>query len=152
MSNPTCADGFAYFSAEHGNSSTVSAALDETSLGVACAKMRKQKSLDGTNLAIPPKFLVVGPDLEVKAAKLLRDVGDQLPLELLVEPAIPASDYYVFADPARHPALVLGTLGDANPSLRSRAGFAVEAMEFQLFDSVGVGVGDPRAAVRTPGG
>jgi hypothetical protein len=145
---PTTADGIQYFHSGHANL-CAGAALDATSLGLAVAKLRKQKSLDGTDLGIPPRFLTVGPDLEVAAAKLLREVGDQVPLELLVESGISDASFYIFADPAVRPAFVIGQLG-TNPTLLARQGFSRDGLEYRLIVDVGVGAGDWRAAVKTP--
>lgn len=74
--NVTCPDGHALFSAAHNNlaagakvSEIVDAALSE-----GRTKMRRQKSPEGNELSIRPRFLMVPPELETTAQKLLKPI------------------------------------------------------------------------------
>jgi len=79
-------DSTAVFHADHGNYVTgAGTVLSETSLSAARTAMKKQKDLDGqTTLNISPNFLIVPPELETTAEKLLTTIqatatGDVVP-------------------------------------------------------------------------
>lgn len=71
--NVLCPDGNALFSVEHGNLGTASL-IKDTALSAARTGMRRQKDPQGNELFITPKFLMVPPELETSAEKLLRQI------------------------------------------------------------------------------
>ncbi|WP_295043294.1 hypothetical protein [uncultured Paracoccus sp.] len=87
-------------------------ALSETSLSARKA-MRKVTGLDGkTIIDAKPKYLVVSPDLETSAEKLLATiyaatVNDVQPIKLtlVVEPRLSGPQWFLLADPAQVPSL-----------------------------------------------
>ncbi|NRP70195.1 hypothetical protein ILFOPFJJ_01073 [Ensifer psoraleae] len=150
------------FHADHGNLAGSGTALDETNLSAARLAMRGMKALDGkTPINAAPKYLVVGPQLETSAEKLLAaiyaaTVATANPftgkLELLVEPRITDKSWYVFADPAVLPVLEYAYLSSAQgPQMASREGWDVLGQEFRVVLDFGCGATDFRGAYRNPG-
>ncbi|MCO5285200.1 MAG: Mu-like prophage major head subunit gpT family protein [Chitinophagaceae bacterium] len=77
ISNKNAWDGTALFHTSHKNLATDSGdkkAPEEANLAKARAAMRKQKSPAGNTLNIVPRYLIVPPDLEVTALKLVTAV------------------------------------------------------------------------------
>lgn len=151
-------DGKRLFHADHKNL-LASSAID---LSAARLALRTQKGLDGkTPIAVSPKYIVVGPQLETAAEKELASIyatttdsvnpfaGRLVPL---VEPRIGDSSWYLFADPASLPVLEYAYLASApGPQLSSREGFDVLGTEFRVTLDFGAGAIDWRGAVRNPG-
>ncbi|WKW52024.1 prohead protease/major capsid protein fusion protein [Rhodomicrobium lacus] len=149
------------FHADHGNLLSA-AALSETSLSAARLALRTRKGLDGkTVIAVTPKYLLVGPEIETAAEKLLTSInatttGDVNPfagtLVLLVEPRISGKAWYVFADPASVPVLEYSYLSSApGPQISEREGWEVLSREYRVYLDFGAGAIDWRGAVRNPG-
>jgi HK97 family phage prohead protease len=158
---PLMSDGKRLFHADHGNLMT-GAALSEDSLSDARLALRKQKGTDGkTTISVTPKTLLVGPELETKAEKLLTTINatttdDVNPfggkLLLAVEPRITDDSWYVFADPATVPVLEYSYLSSApGPQMSSREGWEVLSVEYRVYLDFGAGAIDWRGVVRNPG-
>lgn len=158
---PTMGDGKRLFHADHGNLMT-GAALSVEALSDARLAMRNQTGLDGkTRIAITPRYLVVGPELETEAEKVLASIyaattTDVNPfsqkLTLLVEPRITDDSWFVFADPASAPILEYSYLSSApGPQMSEREGWEVLSREFRVVLDFGAGALDWRGAVRNPG-
>ena len=109
-SNVNAPDGNALFSAAHGNYGTgISAsAINDAALSAARTAMRRQKSPQGNELLITPKFLLVPPELETTAQKFLRPISPtkvaDVNLWQSLEPFVnvyfaDAKAWYMFADP-----------------------------------------------------
>src|SRR5690606_14135234 len=104
---PNLSDGNPVFHASRANIGDDSA-LSETSLGAGKLAMRKFVDINGEIAGITPKYLVVPPELEVAAQKLLSAVqaaktSDVNPfagtLELVVEARLTDSaKFYLVAD------------------------------------------------------
>lgn len=150
------------FHADHGNLAGTGTALDETNLSAARLAMRGVKALDGkTPINAAPKYLLIGPQLETGAEKLLAaiyaaTVATANPftgkLELLVEPRITDKSWYVFADPAVLPVLEYAYLSSAQgPQMASREGWDVLGQEFRVVLDFGCGATDFRGAYRNAG-
>jgi hypothetical protein len=71
--NALCPDGKSLFHADHGNLGTA-ALIGDSALSAARTAMRRQTSPEGNELMITPKFLMVPPELETKAQKLLKPI------------------------------------------------------------------------------
>src|SRR5262245_29118466 len=69
-SNPTMADGSAYFAASHGNLLTA-AGLTSASLALASAALRAQTNSTGVRMNLEPWGLLVGTGLEQTARALV---------------------------------------------------------------------------------
>lgn len=161
LGNPAMSDGKAVFHADHGNLST-GAALSEESLSDARLAMRQRKDLDGkTLISAAPKYLLVGPELETAAEKLLTAINatttaDVNPfagkLSLLVEPRIDDDQWYVFADPARLAGLQYAYLSGAQgPQIQRQEMWDSLGVSFRVFEDFGAGWTDFRAAQKNPG-
>ena len=140
---PTMDDGKRLFHTDHGNVAAAGAALGETTLGAARLAMRRQKGLTGSPINVAPRFLLVPPELETEAEKLLAQLqptktDDVNPfggkLELLVEARLTdAFRWYVVGDPAVVEGLEYAYLqGSEGPQTETRAGFEVDGIEFKV--------------------
>jgi hypothetical protein len=119
--NATIYDSKALFHADHANIG--STALAEASLGAAITAMRKQTSEKGNPLNIEPGFLLVPPELEFTAKKLVNstlvpgssynDVNVIKGLvEVLVEPLLTdTNNWYLVAKPSSMATIEMGFLG-----------------------------------------
>lgn len=162
LSNPTMnEDNKTLFHADHGNLAA-GAALEVAALDAARKAMRGMTALDGkTPINATPKFLVVGPELETTAEKVLASIYAATTdtanpfagrLTLLVEPRIADSSFYVFADPGVLPVLEYSYLSSAQgPQMASREGWDVLGMEFRVVLHFGCGAIDWRGAYQNPG-
>lgn len=143
LSNPDMSDGVDLFHADHGNLPDASA-INEGGLKAAKLAMRKQRSLaaksaDREYLNLEPKFLMVGPDKEVEAAKMLTAVmatatGDvnvfANSLELIVESRITGNKWFLSADPAQIDTVEYAYLeGEEGIYTEQRIGFEVDGIE-----------------------
>lgn len=155
-------DGQNLFHASHGNLAGTGAALSETTLDAARQAMRTQKALDGvTPVNVRPKFLLIGPALELTADKLLAAIYAATTananaftgaLTVLVEPRITGNGWYVFGDPSTAPVLEYAYLSSAQgPQLSSRDGWEVLGREFRVTLDFGAGATDHRGAYRNAG-
>jgi len=154
-------DGKRMFDAAHNNVGTPGA-ISETTLTEARLAMRTQKGLDGkTPIQVVPKYLLIGPELETTAEKVLSSIQAVTTadvnvfagkLSMLVEPRIADASWYIFADPANLAALEYAYLSSAQgPQIQSQQGWDVLGMEFRVFLDFGSGPVDYRAAFRNAG-
>jgi len=159
---PVLNDGKRLFHADHGNLAGTASLLSENALSAARLAMRLQKGLDGKSpISVTPRFLLVHPDHETLAEKLLTTIQannseDVNPfggkLELLIEPRLPSASWYVFADPAQAAVLEYAYLSSApGPQMASRDGWEVLGREFRVYLDFGAGATDHRGAYRNPG-
>ncbi|QCO57961.1 peptidase U35 (plasmid) [Pseudorhodobacter turbinis] len=159
---PNMDDGAALFHASHGNLAGTGAVLSETTLGAARLAMRTQKGLTGKPINVTPKFLIVPPQLETTAEKLLAVIqatksGDVNPfggkLELLVEARLPSvTRWYIAADPATMDGLEYAYLqGEEGPQVETRVGFETDGIQFKVRLDFGAGFLDHRGWFSNPG-
>jgi len=155
-------DGVRMFHASHGNLAASGAALSDTTLSAGRLALRKMKGLDGeTPISAAPKYLLVSPDTETAAEKLLASItpttiDDVNPfsgkLTLLVEPRMSGPSWYLFTDPASLAVLEYAYLSSAQgPQIASREGWDVLGMEFRVVLDFGCGPVDFRGAYRNAG-
>lgn len=159
--NPELSDGTPVFDASRGNSvSGAGSALSETALSAARKHMRTVKGLDGkTIIAATPKYLVVSPDLETSAEKLLATIyapttDDVQPirLTLVVEPRLTGNTWYVMADPAQLPSLQYGYLAAAQGvQIQRQEAWSTLGLSYRAFLDFGTGWLDWRGAYRAAG-
>lgn len=140
---PTMADGKALFHADHGNKATSGAALADTTLSAARLAMRKQTGLSGKPINVQPRKLLVPPELETDAEKLLASIQPAKTadvntfagkFDLLVEARLSdAARWYVTADPAQLEGLEYAYLeGEPGPQIDTRHGFEVDGVEIKV--------------------
>ena len=155
-------DGVRLFHASHRNLAAAGTALDETNLGAAILAFRKQTALGGQRIAIAPRYLLVGPELELVAQKLVASISpaktsDAVPeaiksLVPIVEPNLDGKSWYLFADPAAAPTFEWAHLaGHEGPQIDTKEGFERLGTEFRAVLHFGAGVTDFRGAYRNPG-
>ena len=139
---PTMADGNPLFHSSHSNKAASGAAIAEATLTAARLAMRRQKGLSGTPINVTPRFLLVPPELETTAEKLLAVIqptasGDVNvfggKLDLAVEARLSSTTcWYVVADPVQLEGLEYAYLqGEEGPQIDTRAGFEVDGLEIK---------------------
>ncbi len=160
---PTMSDGNPLFHATaHKNKAASGAAPDETTLSDARLAMRKQKGLSDKPINVTPRFLLVAPDLETVAEKLLAAIqptksDDVNPfggkLDLLVEARLSSTTrWYLIADPARIEGLEYAYLqGAEGPQTETRAGFEIDGVEVKVRLDFGAAFLDWRSWYLNPG-
>lgn len=160
--NPNMADGNPVFYAARGNLAGAGADPSETTLDAARKAMRGVTGLDGeTIIGVAPRYLVVGPELETKAEKVLASIyaattEDVNPfaqrLALVIEPRLAGDAWYLMADPARVPALQFAYLQSAQGvQIQRKEAWNTLGMEYRAFLDFGCGWTDWRGAYKNPG-
>ncbi|PZA12758.1 peptidase [Rhodopseudomonas palustris] len=154
--NAALSDGVALFHADHKNKAATGTVLDADNVSAAVAALRAQKSLDGMALNLQPAFLVVGPQQEVAARKLLAAVVAAKSAdvnvwagfaELVVDAEITGNAWYVFAAPSAAPVLVYGYVAGAEgPQVRTERDFDTQAVKVAAGLDFAAGVVDHRGA------
>jgi hypothetical protein len=159
---PNMNDAAALFHASHGNKAAAGAAPSETTLSTARAALRKQKGLTGKPVNVPPKFLLVPPEIETSSEKLLAVIqptksGDVNPfggkLSLAVEARLSsATRWYLTADSGVIDGLEFAYLaGEEGPQVETRAGFEVDGLEIKCRLDFGAAFLDWRGWYMNPG-
>lgn len=159
--NPNLSDGQPVFHASRGNLATGGAsALSEAALSTARKAMRTVKGLDGkTVISAVPRYLVVSPDLETAAEKLLATIyaattDDVQPIRptLVVEPRLTGNAWYLMADPAQVPSLQYGYLSAAQGvQIQRQEAWDTLGLRYRAFLDFGCGWLDWRGAYRAAG-
>ncbi len=163
--NPIMADGFALFSAQHGNLATVGTVLDVTNLSLAIAAIENQKALpspDGSPnyLRLKAKYLMVGPALKTAALQLTtsidaityQTVNPFSGLEVVSDPSLVGNAWYVIAAPGLIDTIALMYLeGEQGPQLDERNGFDVDGIEYKVRLDTGAKALDARPFYKNPG-
>lgn len=159
---PTMSDGRTLFHADHGNRPAAGGALSIETLTSARVAMRRQKGLAGEAIQVQPALLIVPPELETAAQKLVAEitaasVDDVNPftdtLSVLVDAHLTsATRWYLAAKPGRPDGLQHAYLdGATGPQVFTREGFEVDAVEFKVRLDFGCGFVDHRAWYMNPG-
>lgn len=162
--NPVLSDGTAVFDASRGNVAAVGVNLgsagDLAALSNTRKAMRIVKGLDGkTIIGVTPKHLVVGPESETEAEKLLASfdattVEDVQPIKLtlVVEPRIVGTGWFVMADPASFPSLQFAYLSSAQGvQIQRQEAWTTLGLQYRAFLDFGTGWADWRGAYYNPG-
>lgn len=155
-------DGKNLFHADHNNLAPAGTTLDETNLAAAILAFRKQKAMGGHRIAVAPKYLLVGPELEIAAQKLVASISatttaDAVPEAIktlipVVEPNLDGKSWRIFADPAAAPIFEHAYLtGHEGVQLATREGFDRLGTEFRAVLHFGAGAIDFRGVYRNPG-
>ena len=158
-SNLVMGDGKPVFHSDHGNVAAAGAALSETTLSAARLAMRKQVDEAGELIGIGPRYLIVGPELETDAEKLMAaitatDTSDVQPIRLTVavEPRLTGKQWFVAADPASIDGIAYAHLAnEPGPQLTYRNGFDVDGVEFKVRLDFGCAFLDWRSWYKNPG-
>lgn len=112
-SNPTLGDGQPMFHPDHGN--VEAAILSSDALGAAMAKLRLMKIATGAMADVDAAFLVVAPDIELVARRLLHESGiDPQAIIVIATSELPLGRWYLMASPERAPTVGLISLKGSN--------------------------------------
>jgi hypothetical protein len=158
---PLMSDAEALFHVSHANLAASGAPPDETQLSLARTAMRRHVGLSGVPISVPPRYLLVAPELETTAEKLLStvqatattDVNVFSSLSVVVEPRLadPAR-WYLIADPAVVDALEFAHLeGEAGPQILTEQGFSIDGVRMRVRLDFGAGFVDWRSWYMNPG-
>ena len=165
-SNPNLSDGTPVFDASRGNLAASGVSLSDAGiqdwLDAARKAMRTVKGLDGaTHINVVPKYLLVGPDSESAAERLLASIYPATTddvnvyaskLTLLVEPRLEGPAWYVFSDPARLAALQYGYLSSAQGvQIQRTEAWSTLGMKFRAWLDFGAGWLESRGAYLNEG-
>lgn len=165
-SNPNLSDGTPVFDASRGNLASSGVALGDSgvqgALDEARKAMRTTKGLDGATLInVTPKYLLVGPDSESDAERLLASIYPATTddvnvyaskLSLLVEPRLTGPSWYVFSNPSRLAALQYGYLSSAQGvQIQRTEAWSTLGMKFRAWLDFGAGWLESRAAFLNEG-
>jgi len=167
--NPKMSDGKAVFHTDHKNLGTA-AALSVDSLSAARLAMRKQVGLGSASsptkpaelISVTPKYLLVPPDLETTAEKVLAEiaaatVGDVNPfskkLTLVVEPRLTdAKAWYVAASTGEIEGIEYAHLeGEEGPQIETEQGFDIDGMRIKVRLDFGAAFIEWRSWFKNPG-
>lgn len=159
---PNMDDSKSVFHTSHANIAASGGALNEENLSNARLSMRKQTGLSGQRINVAPKFLIVPPELETTAERLLAAIqptksGDVNPfaskLSLLVEARLSSpARWYMVADPKQIEGLEYSYLqGEEGPQIETRSGFEVDGMEYKVRLDFGAAFMDWRGWYMNPG-
>lgn len=161
--NPAMSDGQPVFHTSRGNIATgAGSALSETALSNARKHMRTVKGLDGkTIIDAKPRYLIVSPDLETAAEKLLASIyattsedvaafaGKLIPV---VEPRLTGAAWYLMADPARIASLQYAYLSAAQGvQIQRQEAWDTLGMKFRAWLDFGCGWLEWRGTYRAAG-
>lgn len=147
-------DDKAVFHADRGNTGTD--ALTTENIAAARQTMRGIRDADGVSyLGVTPRYLVVGPEQELAAERLLAAItatttAEVNPLagklELIVEDRITDDSWFVAADPARFPGLVYAHLAGAEGvQVQQEQAWTTLGVKYRAWLDLGVGWADWRA-------
>ncbi len=160
-SPPVMSDGFAVFSAQHGNLAGAGAVISETSLSAGRLAMRSQTDPSGMLIAATPKYLLVPSALETLAEKTVTsiqatqtsNVNPFAFLNVIVAPRLSdAKKWWLVADPATIDGLSFVYLaGEEGPQTFSEIGFDVDGIKYKIREDFGAGWDEPRGFYCNPG-
>lgn len=162
-SNPVLGDGKQWFDATRAPSNYDASNTPITIESVSQAKlaMRKTTGLDGTTiLDIAPAYLLVSAELEDRAIQFMSQYNAQFwaetnphKLEILVDPRLPAFEWYIFASPSRAPTLDVATLaGQSAPRVTSRESWDTWGISFRCLHHFGCAAVSARGAYKFANG
>ncbi|MBT9385628.1 HK97 family phage prohead protease [Pseudooceanicola sp. CBS1P-1] len=158
--NPVMSDGTPVFDASRGNIG-VAGAPSIAALSATRKTMRTRTGLDGkTIISAVPRYLLVSAALETEAEQVLASIqpnttDDVNPfggkLSLLVEPRLPDTFWYIFADPSRIAAMQYAYLSAAQGvQIQRTEAWDTLGLKFRAFLDFGCGWLDWRPAQKIP--
>ena len=163
INNVKMADGKELFHSGHANLAGIGAVLSDTTLTAALLAMKSQTDIDGkTNIRVIPKYLVVSPEYEITARKLLTVIaptttGDvnvwaSMGLTLIVEHRLSGKAWYMAADPNATDGLYYSYL-DGQSGLRTNREeeFRTDSINFGVRGDFGVAAIDHRGWYKNAG-
>ncbi|MDR2004160.1 MAG: Mu-like prophage major head subunit gpT family protein [Prevotella sp.] len=160
--NAVMPDGNAFFSAAHNNLSPNPDQIGEDSLTEALLAFRTQTGIDGEPIRAIPKYLIVSPEQEIRARKLLTltmatNTGDvnvfsTMGLELIVEHRLEGTAWYLAADPNAIDGLQYAYLGGTDTLRTNREdNFDTDSIKLGVRGDFGVAAIDWRGWYKNAG-
>jgi phage head maturation protease len=152
-----------FFHADHKNMITGAASsLSKDSLSQARVKFRRQTDAAGNILQIEPKFLIVPPELETTAQRLMVQTIPTVDsdvnvfagtLQVLVENRLSDTDaWYLAADPGVIDGIYYGYIeGNENLRVNELQNYKVDAIEYSVFGEFGAAGIDYRGWIKSNG-
>jgi hypothetical protein len=164
INNAKMYDGVSLFDAKHSNvlAAGAASALSDTALAAGLLLFRRQTALNGKRrIRVIPKFLIVAPEMEIPARKLLQSIfatktGDvnlwENAYTLIVEPRLQGNAWYLAAEPGEIDGLYYCYL-DGNSGLRSNRvdDFDTDSIKFAVRGEFGTQAIDYRGWIMSPG-
>ena len=167
LANRKLTDGKALFDPAHKNDGTP-AALSLDAIKAGRTAFRKQTGIDGNPINVPPRYLVVGSDLEIDAQTILTGPTNAQNVSVIVPDAIksltPVYEYrldrvsetawYLFADQAAtmgRGVQYAYLAGQEEPFADDEIGFNVDGIRYKIRHDFGAGLTDYRFAYRNAG-
>lgn len=155
------ADGKAIFHTDHKNKAATGTVIDVVNLGKARAAMRKQKTPDGLTLNLMAKILLVGPDKETEAEKVMSSIlaattGEVNPftgkLEVVADAEIDGNHWYTLCDPNAEEVIAYGYLNGAEaPQVMVKEGFDYLGFEMRVVHDFAAGATGTYGGYYNPG-
>lgn len=162
FANYKMADGKAIFEATTHKNLVTGAALSETSLETAVTAMRRQKDSEGNALNITPKFLIVAPEQEVAAKKLIASISSTVDnknsgvvnpfmnaMTVIVDSELVSGAWYLAGN--RRTIKVGYLAGTGRKPVVKVNSQSLARTEFEGVFDIGVVADDFRALVKNPG-
>ncbi|MCD8173796.1 MAG: Mu-like prophage major head subunit gpT family protein [Alistipes sp.] len=148
------------FHEDHGN--LIDLALSEEAIAAGKVLMSKQTGITGRLLRILPKFLIVSPENEVKAKKLLTAITPARTEDvnvfaqeftIIVEPRLTnPAEWYLSADPQAVDTLYHAYLeGNENLRVNREEDFDTDSVKFAVRGDFGAAAIDHRGLVKSTG-
>lgn len=128
------------------SSNTVAQPLDADSLAAAVGMLRNQGAA-GCPLNIAPRHVVVEPDLELLARKLIRDADMSAHIQVSVLPGLAAGRWVLLGSPDLSPTLTICKFGD-EVTLRTERNFNTSGISIRPSAYVGATIAGRVGIVR----
>lgn len=163
MAAATLADGNAVFRTQRGNQASSGGLITVDTVAAGRASIRKQTSINGKKLNLTPSILLVGPDRETSAEKIVAAVmpgqaSEVNPFSGRLTPVttaqITGNEWYLFCNPGQPGGAVFthGFLNGAEgPRIRTEEPFGRQGMSMTVEHDFGLGAIDYRGAWKNPG-
>lgn len=162
---PTMQDSIALFHADHDNLASSASGIDVASLSAARTLLRRQTAVGGGFLSLVPRSIIVPPELETDAEILVAsatrvvtstDEADTpqwiRDLQIVVEPRLPETAFYLAADSAQIDTVELGVLEEniGGPMLDEEREFGRDVIKWKVRHVFGAKALDWRGMVKVP--
>lgn len=162
LGNPKMKSGNQLFCSDHKNIATIASGLTDAALDAARLAMRTQKDGEDIFLDIYPSFLIVGPELETQARRMLSNevvptnTADiniwKSAFDLIVEPRITGKKWFLLAAPSQIDTIEYAYLeGEEGLYTEMRNGFEVDGVEIKARLIFGAAPIDYRGMYYNPG-
>lgn len=162
--NPTMGDGNRLFSAAHANYDSAGVEIGVTGVSAARTAIRKQRSLDGAEMNLTPRFILAPTELETEAEQLVMPVmptqASQVnpfsgKLGVIAESRLSANSanaWYLACAATEIDIIELASLeGEQGPMTESRSGFDQDGVEIKCRLDAAAKVIDHRGLYKTVG-